>query len=113
MDLSGKRWIVHDRDGNPIYLTDERWAHIIDANNHPELTPFEALVMAALHQGRRRQDPLNPRKYIYVAPSADLPNGYNHVVVVVLFGLTVDASGRSTANNYVTTAYFKYILPKR
>lgn len=86
---------------------------IIDASNHPQVEPFEALVMAALRQGRRRQDPLNPRKYIYVAPSADLPSGFNHVVVVVLFGLAVDAARRSTANNYVTTAYFKYILPKR
>jgi len=25
-----KRWMVRDRYGNDIYLTDERWEHIID-----------------------------------------------------------------------------------
>lgn len=25
---SGKRWTVQDRDGNSIYLTEERWRHI-------------------------------------------------------------------------------------
>jgi len=29
MALSGKRWTVYDRDGNPIYLTEERWEHIV------------------------------------------------------------------------------------
>ena len=56
MDSLGKRWTVYDREGNPVYLTEERWAHITDTGNHPEVKPFEALLVAALRQGRRRQD---------------------------------------------------------
>ena len=33
MNDSGKRWSVYDRDGNLIYLTQERWRHIV--TQHP------------------------------------------------------------------------------
>jgi hypothetical protein len=33
-----RRWIVTDREGNPIYLTEERWQHIIALDNHPEMS---------------------------------------------------------------------------
>ncbi len=33
----GRRWAVEDRYGNTIYLTNERWEHIIDPWNHPEI----------------------------------------------------------------------------
>ena len=39
MSDMGKRWILHDRDGNPIYLTEERWHHILAG--HPEMGEFE------------------------------------------------------------------------
>ncbi len=112
MGVSGKRWTVHDRDGTPIYLTEERWGHITDPGNHPEVGDFEDLVMATLRQGRRRQEPLNPRKYRYALSSASLPPGFTHVVVIVVFGFDVDALGRSTSNNYVATAFFKHIVSK-
>jgi len=35
------RWNVTDRHGNSIYLTDERWEHIIEPVNHPEMRYFE------------------------------------------------------------------------
>lgn len=112
MSLSGKRWTVHDRDGNVIYLTEERWAHITGGGNHPEVGDHEDLVIAALRQGRRRQEPLNPRKYRYVLPSATLPSGFTHVVAIVVFGFDVDAQGRSMSNNHVATAFFQHIRPK-
>ncbi len=34
---NGRRWTVRDRDGNTIYMTDERWEHIIEPLNHPEM----------------------------------------------------------------------------
>ncbi len=37
---NGKLWTQRDRFGNEIYLTEERWAHIIDLDNHPEVEPF-------------------------------------------------------------------------
>ncbi|MFB2835577.1 hypothetical protein [Floridanema evergladense] len=36
-----KRWIVRDRYGNNIYLSEERWSHIIDPENHPEMADCE------------------------------------------------------------------------
>jgi hypothetical protein len=36
----GKLWIQRDRFGNDIYLTRERWTHIVDSDNHPEIEPF-------------------------------------------------------------------------
>ena len=60
---SGKRWAVHDRDGHPSYLTEERWKHIIAADNHPEMMDYEEHLKLTIQHGRRRQEPLNPRKY--------------------------------------------------
>ncbi len=34
---AGIHWTVRDRYGNSIYLTNERWKHIIDPVNHPEM----------------------------------------------------------------------------
>ncbi len=35
------RWIIRDRYGNSIYLTQERWEHIIESINHPEMEEYE------------------------------------------------------------------------
>ena len=31
MDIPGQRWTVQDRYGNPLYLTVERWQHILES----------------------------------------------------------------------------------
>ncbi|MCI0697218.1 hypothetical protein L0337_35095 [candidate division KSB1 bacterium] len=105
----GKRWTVYDRDGNIIYLTEERWAHIIDPMNHPEMLDYEEHLKTTVRKGRRRQEPLNPRKYRYVQPFDDLPEGMNHVVAIVLFGFEVNAQGETIPNNFIATAFFKHI----
>jgi hypothetical protein len=45
MEKSGKRWSVYDRYGNPIYLTQERWQHIVAENNHPEMIGYEEYLL--------------------------------------------------------------------
>lgn len=110
---SGKRWVVQDHFGNEIYLTQERWQHIVDPLNHPEMASYEGFLQTTLRQGRRQQEPLNPRKYRYSQFFDDLPDEVNHVIVIVLFGFDVDESGQVAQNNYVATAFFKYIHPKR
>jgi len=75
MESSGKRWTVQDRKGNPIYLTAERWQHIIEGNDHPEIADYEDHLKTTIQRGRRRQEPLNPRKYRYVQPFDDLQAG--------------------------------------
>lgn len=107
MDDSGKRWTVQDRYGNPIYLNQERWAHILAG--HPELEPYEGHIKMTLERGRRRQEPLNPRKYRYTMYFRDLPEDFNHIVAIVLFGYVVDVQGESAPNNWVATAFMKYI----
>jgi len=35
------RWTVQDRYSNTVYLTQERWQHISEATNHPEMEDYE------------------------------------------------------------------------
>jgi hypothetical protein len=105
----GRRWTVHDRYGNEIYLTQERWDHIIEPTNHPEMAEFEESLKETIQTGARRQDPLNPLKYRYVKPFDGLAEDNTHVIAIVLFGFSEDESRRPVPNSYITTAYQKEI----
>lgn len=107
MDNPGKRWTVQDREGNPVYLSEERWSHILAS--HPELELFEDDIRVTIQLGKRRQEPLNPRKYRYTKHFPDLPDEFNHLVVIVLFGVIVDVRGETVPNNWVATAFMKHI----
>jgi hypothetical protein len=112
MANSGRRWTVQDRYGNSIYLSQERWAHIIAETNHPEMEAYEEYLQTTLRKGRRKQELLNPRKYRYYHTFGDLPDDVNHVVAIVLFGFDVDQEGQTVPNNHVVTAFFKHIWLK-
>lgn len=112
MTNSGKRWTVQDRYGNLIYLTQERWNHIISESNHPEMEAYEEYLKTTLKKGRRRQEPLNPRKYRYYHSFDDLPDDVNHVVAIILFEFDIDERGHTVPNNFVATAFFKHIWLK-
>lgn len=73
---------------------------------------YEELIKTTIRQGKRRQEPLNPRKYRDYHYFGDLPEGVNHIVAIVLFGFDVDGQGRTQSNNFVTTAFFKHIQVK-
>ena len=113
MSNTGRRWNVHDRYGNQIYITQERWEHIVNGMNHPEVEDYEDFVKHTLRTGQRRQEPLNPRKYRYAQYFEDLPGDVNAIVVIVLCGVTCDDQGQAYSNNYVVTAFFKHVRPKR
>jgi hypothetical protein len=104
-----KRWSVHDAYSNPIYLTEERWEHIIDPDNHPEMEAYEFSLELTIKQGQRKQDSLNPQKYRYVCSFDDLPYGNTHIVAIVLFRFWQNESGQIVPNNYIVTAYQKYL----
>ncbi len=106
---AGRRWIVHDRYGNEIYLTHERWEHIFDPVNHPEMMEYEEELKEAIRTGTRKQDPLNPRKYRYSKAFNRLTEDNTHILAIVIFGFGEDESGRPVPNNYITTAYQKEI----
>jgi hypothetical protein len=108
-----KRWEVSDQYGNSIYLTHERWQHITDKSNHPEMDEYEEFVKLAIKKGKRKQVPLDLRKYRYYCAFDDLPDDVNHIVVIVLFGLNISATGQTIPNNFVLTAFFKYMKIKR
>lgn len=107
--IPGKRWTVRDRFGNEIYITNERWEHITNSINHPEMADFEEELMETIKRGARRQDPLNPRKYRYVGAFNNLAQDNTHIISIVLFGFYVDDSGQPIPNNYIVTAYQKEI----
>jgi hypothetical protein len=88
-----KRWTIQDRYGNSIYLTEERWEHIANEMNHPELADCEEHLKTTIVRGKRKQEPLNPRKYRYYFPFEDLPYNVNHVVAIVVFSFEVDENG--------------------
>ncbi len=74
---------------------------------------YEDYLQTTLTHGRRRQEPLNPRKYRYSHYFDNLPDDVNHIVGIVLFGFDVDEYGRAISNNYIATAFFQYIRLKR
>ena len=104
---SGKIWTVRDRYGNDIYLSAERWRHVIDPDNHPEMMPYLDAVAATVQQGRRRQDVYDPNSYQYFHPFPDLPDKNSHVVVCVRFRWSIAADGSMNEEKFVTTAYFQ------
>ena len=93
---------VSDRWGNEIYLTDERWAHIVET--HDEMIDYRNHVLLTVRTGQRRQDTFDPTKYTYSKRFRDLAEGFTHVVVVVKFGWRREP-GREAPNNFVLTAY--------
>ncbi len=93
---------VGDRRGNEIYLTDERWQHILET--HEEMTNFREYLFETLRTGQRRQDAFDLSKYTYSEKFTDLPDDFTHVVVVVKFSQQVTARGE-ISNNFVLTAY--------
>ena len=104
-----KRWTVRDRHSQDIYLSEQAWTHIIAPENHPEMADCEEHLRETLRKGRRRQDPLNPRKYRYSYTFDDLCEDNTHIVAIVLFRFTKDASNQIVANNYVVTVFQKEI----
>jgi hypothetical protein len=102
-----KRWIVRDRYGNDIYLTEERWEHIIDPDNHPEMEDCEENLKQTVRSGRRIQDSLNPQKYRYSKEFDDLDEENTHIVAIVLCRYWSGENGQPLPNNYIVTAYQK------
>lgn len=104
---AGKLWTQRDRFGNEIYLTRERWAHIIDPDNHPEVAPFSDYVIETIRLGRRRQDPYDPNSYQYYRSFPDLPDDNTHLVVCVRFRWRTNPDGSMQEEKFVTTAYLQ------
>jgi hypothetical protein len=105
----GVRWVVRDREGHAIYLTEERWEHITHPANHPDLLVYEEELKRTVQQGRRTQDESNPQKYRYSKAFGYLDEDSTHIVAIVLFRFREGQSRQLVPNNYIVTAYAKEI----
>ncbi len=103
------RWSVQDRYHHPIYLTQERWEHIIEPINHPEMADYEDHLQETIQTGQRKQDGVNPQKYRYTKQFDDLVEDNSHIVAIVLFKPREGGNGKPISNNYIVTAYQKEI----
>ncbi|HLF73973.1 MAG TPA: hypothetical protein VI524_06490 [Anaerolineales bacterium] len=103
------RWTVQDRHGNSVYLTQERWGHIIESINHPEMEEYEEELKDTVKTGTRQQDSLNPQKYRYSKEFDTLPADNTHIIVIVLYGVRESEIGKIISNNFIVTAYQKEI----
>ena len=106
---AGRRWVVRDRYGNDIYLTRERWEHITEPMNHPEMSAYEEHLKETIQSGRRKQDPLNPQKHRYARPFDGLAEDNTHIIAIVLFRFGESPGGEPVPNNYIVTAYQREI----
>lgn len=109
--MAGDRcWVVHDRYGNDIYLTHERWEHITEEINHPEMSVYEEQLKETVQRGKRKQGTLNPQKYRYSMPFDDLAEDNTHIIVIVLFRFSEGADSEPVPNSYIVTAYQKEVM---
>jgi len=106
-----KKWIVQDRYGNSIYLTEERWQHICESR--PELEPLLENFIETIRIGRRKQDSLLPNEYRYYKFFEELLPDNNHLIAIVVFRTQLDKNGNYSSNNFVVTGWANYIKPKR
>ncbi|MEA1933977.1 MAG: hypothetical protein U9N60_06055 [Thermodesulfobacteriota bacterium] len=107
--IPGRRWAVRDRYGNEIFLTHERWEHIVEPFNHPEMEAYEERLKETIRAGKRKQDSLNPQKYRYVKVFDGLAEDNTHIIAIVLFRFSEGQAGKPVTNNYIVTAYQKEI----
>jgi len=106
---NGRRWSERDRFGNDIYLTEERWQHITEPTNHPEMLAYEDELRNTIRAGRRRQDLLSPQKFRYSKAFENLVADNTHIVAMVLFRFAEGETGAILPNNYIVTAYQKVV----
>jgi hypothetical protein len=105
---TGKIWTQRDRFGNDIYLTHERWRHIIASDNHAEVEPFLDRLRETIRLGRRRQDAYDANAYQYYRAFDDLPDNNTHLIVCVRFRWRTEPDGTIHEEKFVTTAYVQY-----
>jgi hypothetical protein len=111
MDIPEQRWTVQDRYGNTVYLTAERWEHILASR--PELEPYFDQFLDMLRTGERKQDALIPNKYRYAKRCDALLPENTHLVAMVIFQTQLDAQGQYVPSNFVVTGWATYIWSQR
>ena len=105
-----KRFEVTDRDGRKIYLTEERWEHIL--SRHLELAGRREDVLETIRRGRRRQAERDPQTFLYYYRVESLSEPYNLIAVIVAFRYrSLPDSNEQIPNNFVVTAWGNVSAP--
>ncbi len=94
--------VVIDKWNHEIYLTDERWQHIIV--RHPEMIGCRAQLLLTLQNGDRKEKPFGSSKYYYQKKFRHLRSGKTRIVAIVKFEMKKQGTSL-LPNNFVTTAY--------
>ena len=95
---------VRDQYGNEIYITEERWRHIV-TGHHEMRNNFEYLLKT-IRTGKRKQDRENPAKFLYTRRFKHLPPE-TVLMVAVKFDF-IRTVRRNLPNNFVLSAYFRH-----
>lgn len=98
-----RQWVVTDSAGREIYLTEERWQHII--SGHGELRTHLEDVLNTIQRGKRQQQRKNPQAYVYRLACSTLRPPYNGIMVSVVFRFATSEKAGMIANNFVITAW--------
>jgi|SRR3990167_11116854 len=93
---------TYDKRRNLIYLTNERWDHIVET--HPEMKNFKKELIDTIKKGSRKQDPFDQTKHKYYKRFHNLEKGFNHIIAVVKFKTV-----KEKKNNFILTAYQVFI----
>lgn len=107
--MKGIRWIEKDKYGNEIYLTEERWEHIINPMNHSEMLEYEIELRETIRSGTRKQEELNPNKFRYSKKFPDLTSENTHKIGVVVINFSESEDNELVSNNFIVTAYQKKV----
>lgn len=91
---------VVDQYGNVVYLTDERWKHILE--RHSELDGHRTEILHAVRSAKRRRDAFELDTFYYKKMLSRPIDGLDYLEVVVICHWH---SGKP--NNFVVTAYLK------
>lgn len=98
-----RKWLVCNHRGREIYLTEERWNHII--SRHGELRDHLDDVLDTVRQGRRQQQSHDPQTYVYRFPCETLPLPFNGILVVVTFRFEHQEHDEIRPNNFIVSAW--------
>lgn len=107
--MEGIRWVEKDKLGNEIYLSEERWEHITNQMNHPEMLEYEGELRETIRSGTRKQETLSPNKFRYSKKFDDLTSENTHIIGIVVMSFSESENEELESNNFIVTAYQKKV----
>lgn len=99
------RECAKDKYGNEIYITEERWQHVLE--RHPEMSDCYQMLLKTIRTGKRKRRKREPSKFTYTRKFKNLSKG-NAIVAIVKFSFKI-VTDKEIQHNYLLTAYQKFI----